>query len=206
MAFELSKTTSWYRNDGRGNGYFAPGWDSERIARRTGVFRWIGLALAVAILAIGAFNFNLQYSEQGDYTQLKTNGVLLPATVGPVAVGHSTDRYSIGGQSGWDYITETSAAIEYRIDGQTLQGEINDHRQRKKDYPEPAWTQGETVQVYVDPNEHERFVLFDEYMEEDAHSFPRGALFVLIFTGIVLILPAVLFIAGMRNVRTARKL
>jgi hypothetical protein len=207
LAFEISRTTKWYVNDGKGTGYFAPGWDSERIARRMQIFIWIGVALAGIVLGLGGYHIHQQYAEQINYTQLKNDGALVPATVQSVAVKHSTDRYSpTGAQNGWDYITETSATIEYVVDGRTLQGEINDHDHQKKDFPAPAWSPGETVQMYADPDSPERFVLLHEYMEEDAGSMPRAAILILAFTGGVLIIPAVFIIFGTRKVREARKL
>lgn len=207
FAFEISRTTKWYINDGKGTGYFAPDWNSERIAGRMRAFIWIGVVLALIILGIGGYHVQQQYAEQSSYAQLKKDGVLIPATVQSVAVEHSTDRYSsTRAQSGWDYITETSATIKYTVGDRMILGEINDYDQQKKDFPVPAWARGETLQVYADPHSPERFVLLHEYMEEDIDSTPRGVIFVLVFTGAALILPAVFIIAGVRNVRQARKL
>lgn len=209
FAFEISNTTNWYRNDGQGNGYFAPGWDNERIARRAGVFRWIALALAAVILGLGAVQFTLQYGEQTRYTQIKGGGVETIALVGPVTVEHSSSRSR---QSSRKYITRTTARISYVVDGRTLHGDITASRSMFRPlgsevrYPEPAWSTGQHVILYADPVRPEHFVVFQEYKEEDADSIPRGAVFVMIFTGFVLLLPVVLFIAGTRNVREARKL
>ena len=205
----MSNTTNWYVNDGHGNGYFAPGWDNRRIARRTGVFRWIGLALAVVILGMGGVHFTLQYGEQIRYNHLKSVGVHTTGVVGPVTVEHSTRKPR---QAAWRYTTQTTAALEYVVRDQVMHGEIANSRSdsgsfgARGQYPDPAWTQGQVLRVYADPANPERFVLFDEVKETDAQGLPRGAVLVLIFTAVTLLVPLALFLAGVRNVREARKL
>jgi len=205
----MSRTTTWYVNDGHGTGYFAPGWDNQRIARRTGVFRWIGLALAAVILGIGGLHFTLQYNEQIRYNDLKSSGVRTTGVVGPITVEHSTRRPR--GQE-WKYSTQTTAPLEYVVRNQVLHGEITHSREISSyvlpqgQYPDPAWTQGQVLAVYADPADPERFVLVDEIKETDAQGLPRGAVLVLIFTAVPLLVALALFLAGMRNVREARKL
>ncbi|MFB9072246.1 DUF3592 domain-containing protein [Citricoccus parietis] len=210
FAFEMSNTTGWYRNDGQGNGYFAPGWDSERIARRTGVFRWIAAALAAVILIGGAVLAAAQYGGQLEYSQLRAGGIeTTGVVVDPVTVEHSTRRPR---DSGRKYTTRTTAPLEYTVNGKVMQGEVTESSTETSsiwstaEYPDPAWTPGEELQIYADPEKPERFVLVHEYKEADADSLPRGVTIVLIITGVLLILPLVLFIAGARNVREARKL
>lgn len=212
FASEMHNTTNWYRNDGLGNGYFAPGWDNARIARRTGVLRWIGLALAVLFLGLGAVMINSQYAEQSNYEQIKSasNGVETTAVVGTVRVEHSiTDSRD----SPPKYHTRTTASIRYSINGHTAHGDIESSRGRSRAwgeepvrYPEPAWSQGEKVMVYADPEKPERFVLFHEYKEADAGSIPRAAVLTLCFTAGLMILPVLFFIAGARNMRKAWEL
>ncbi|MGP4033346.1 DUF3592 domain-containing protein [Pseudarthrobacter sp. 1C304] len=204
FAFEISRTTQWYFNDGKGNGYFAPGWDGERIARRAGLLVWIGAAAAAIILGVGAFHLLEEFSEQRNYTQLKSEGVLVPATVGTVTVEHSTHRTR--NSTGRDYITDTTAGIKYTVAGRTIQAQIDHSRSTKNEYPAPAWRRGEVVKVYADPGNPERFILFHEYRDEDAGSTPRTAFLILALTGGLLIVPVVLMVVGARNVRAARRL
>ena len=204
FAFEISRTTKWYFNDGKGNGYFAPGWDGERIARRAGLLVWISAAVAAIILGVGAFQLLEEMSEQRNYTQLKSEGVLVPATVGTVTVEHSTHRTR--NSSGRDYITETTAGIKYTVAGRTIRAQIYDYSGKKSEYPAPAWRRGEVVKVYADPGNPERFILFHEYRDEDAGSTPRTVFLILAITGGVLIVPAVVMVVGVRNVRAARRL
>ena len=204
FAFEISRTTKWYFNDGKGNGYFAPGWDGERIARRAGLLVWISAAVAAIILGVGAFQILGEFSEQRNYTRLKSEGVLVPATVGTVTVEHSARSSR---NSGWKYITETTAAIEYTAGGRTIRAQIyNRSHNSNREYPAPAWRRGEVVKVYADPGNPERFILFHEYRDEDAGSTPRTAFLILAITGGVLIVPAVVMVVGVRNVRAARRL
>ncbi len=203
----MSNTTRWYTNDGQGNGYFAPGWDSERIARRTGVFRWIAVALAAVILVGGAI-LAMQYGDQLEYTQLKSSGVETTGVVGPVTVEHTSEQRRRSSQS---YTTQSTSFLDYVINGQEMREEITDStstslRRSPDRYPEPAWTEGQEITIYADPEKPERFVLVHEYKEADADSLPRGVTIALIITGVLLLLPLVLFIAGARNVREARKL
>lgn len=204
----MSNTTRWYTNDGQGNGYFAPGWDSERIARRTGVFRWIAVALAAVILVGGAILAAMQYGDQLEYTQLKSSGVETTGVVGPVTVEHTSEQRRRSSRS---YTTQSTSFLDYVINGQEMREEITDStstslRRSPDRYPEPAWTQGQELMIYADPEKPERFVLVHEYKEADADSLPRGVTIALIITGVLLLLPLVLFIAGARNVREARKL
>ena len=205
----MSRTTKWYVNDGHGTGYFAPGWDNRRIARRTGVFCWIGLALAAVILGIGGVHFTLQYGEQIRYNDLKSSGVHTTGVVGPVSVEHSTRRPR---RAEVKYSTQTTATLEYVVRDQVLHGEITHSREVSSSflpqghYPDPAWTQGQVLTVYADPADPERFVLVEEYMETGAQGLPRGAMLVLIFTAVPLLVPLALFLAGVRNVREARRL
>ncbi|XAS63029.1 hypothetical protein ACOM2C_06180 [Pseudarthrobacter sp. So.54] len=199
----------WERTpDGKGAGYFAPGWDGERIARRAGIIGWIGAALAVIVLGVGAFHVSQEFSEQRNYTQMKTEGIPVPATVRTVTVERSKELSGSapGNSSGWDYITETTAAIEYTVKGRTIQAQINNRRHEMNKYPAAAWRRGEVVSLYTDACNPEQFILFHEYREEDAGSTPRTAFLILAFTGGILIVPAVLIIAGIRNVHAARRL
>ena len=212
FAFEMHNTTNWYRNDGRGNGYFAPGWDNARIARRSGVLRWIGLAPAALVLGFGAVMINTQYAEQSNYAQVKSasNGVETTAVVRTVTVEHSiTDSRD----SPAKYHTRTTAVIRYSVSGQTVHGEIESSRHRSPAwgedpvrYPEPAWSQGEKVMVYADPEKPERFVLLHEYSEADAGSIPRAAVITHCFTAGLMIISVVIFTVGARNMRKAREL
>lgn len=204
FAFEISRTTKWYFNDGKGNGYFAPGWDGERIARRAGLLAWIGALVAAIILGVGAFPLNEELLEQRNYTQLKSEGVLVPATVGTVTVEHSARSSR---NSGWKHITETTAGIEYTAGGRTIRAQIyNRSHNSNGEYPAPAWRRGEVVKVYADPGNPERFVLFHEYRDADAGSTPRGAFLIFAFTGLALIVPVLLMVVGVRNARAARRL
>jgi hypothetical protein len=205
----MSNTTKWYVNDGQGNGYFAPGWDNQRIARRTGILRWIALGLATLILGVGGVHLTLEYGEQIHYNRLKSGGIETTGIVGPVTVEHST---RVPRQSGRKYITQTTATVDYLVHGQVMHGEISASSSASSSfgstarYPDPAWTQGQRLTVYVDPANPERFVLFHEYKEADAQGMPRGAMLVLIFTAGSLLVPLALFWGGVRNVREARKL
>ncbi|REE04226.1 DUF3592 domain-containing protein [Citricoccus muralis] len=208
FAFEMSNTTRWYTNDGQGNGYFAPDWDSERIARRTGAFRWIAVALAMIMIAGGAILASAQYGEQIEYNQLKSTGVQTTGVVGPVTVEHTSEQVRRSGRS---YTTRSTSTLDYTVGGQEMREEITASsstkiRRSPDRYPEPAWTQGQELRIYADPEEPERFVLVHEYKEADADSLPRGVIIIMIITGVLLILPLVLFHAGARNVREARKL
>lgn len=204
----MSNTTGWYRNDGQGNGYFAPGWDSERIARRTGVLRWIAVALAVIMIAGGTILASVQYGEQIEYNHLKSTGVQTTGVVGPVTVEHTSEQTRRSSRS---YTTRSTSVVEYAVGGQEMREEITASsstriRRSPDQYPEPAWTQGQELALYTDPEKPERFVLVHEYKEADADSLPRGVIIIVIITGVLLLLPLALFLAGMRNVREARKL
>ncbi len=215
FAFEMSNTTNWYRNDGHGNGYFAPGWDRERIARRTGIFRWIGAGIAVVILVIGAVAYTGQYSEQRTYDRLKSEGVPGVGVIGQVTVEHSTRRARQGSRN---YTTTTSATVAYQHRDSTLKGQIQQKQSRTRDflstsqvdssnqYPKPFWQEGEMVDLYYDPDRPQEFVLQHIYKEADSDQMPRGALLVLIFTGVFLIVPVLFMIVGIRNVRRAKEL
>lgn len=171
FAFEMSNTTKWYVNDGQGNGYFAPGWDNQRIARRTGILRWIALGLATLILGVGCVHLTLEYGEQIHYNRLKSGGIETTGVVGRVSVEHSTH---VSRDSGRRYITQTTATLDYPVHGQVLHGEISTFSSAWNSfgstarYPDPAWAPGELLTVYVDPVNPGRFVLFNEFMEAGA--------------------------------------
>lgn len=208
FAFEMSNTTRYYTNDGRGTGYFAPGWNAERLARKTGVFRHIALVLAALIVAGSALWIQHAYDTQDDYAWLEANGTATTAVVGDVAVEHETDRYHYrNSSSGWDYITTTTAQISYPAQGSEAEGTIQETRTQKKSFPEPEWSTGDKVRLYVDPQDAAHFVLFDETRERD---LPRGTplevKIALVVTAVLLVLPLFLYLAGRRNVREARKL
>ena len=215
FAFEMSNTTNWYRNDGQGNGYFAPGWDKERIARRTGIFRWIGLALAAIIIGIGATAYTAQFSEQRHYDRLKSAGVQSVGVIGPIAVEHSSRRAREGSRQ---YTTTTSAPLTFKHHGAAIEGWVEHKQTRTRDffstsqvasstqYPEPFWHEGDTVGLYYDPERPEDFVLHHDYKEADAGAMPRGALLVLIFAGVFLIIPILFIVVGVRNVRRSKEL
>lgn len=215
FAFEISNTTNWYRNDGYGNGYFAPGWDKNRIARRTGVFRWIGLGLVVIITLVGVVAFMGQFEEQRNYDRLRSEGVPSIGIIGPVAVEHSSRRAREGSRQ---YTTTTSASITYMHNNGTVEGRVEHSQVRTRDflstskvassdqYPEPFWREGDIVELYHDRDHPEDFVLQHVYKEIDAGRMPRGALLVLIFTGVFLVVPVLFIVVGARNVRRAREL
>ena len=215
FAFEMSNTTNWYRNDGYGNGYFALGWDKDRIARRTGVFRWIGLGLAVVIVFVGAVAFMGQFEEQRNYDRLRSEGVSAIGIIGPVAVEHSSRRAREGSRQ---YTTTTSAFITYEHSSEKIEGRVEHTQTRTRDflstskvassdqYPKPFWREGDAVELYFDPAHPEDFVLQHAYKELDAGRMPRGALLVLIFTGVFLIVPMLFIVVGVKNVRRAREL
>lgn len=215
FAFEISNTTNWYRNDGYGNGYFAPGWDKDRIARRTGVFRWIGLGLVAVIVLVGAVAFMGQFEEQRNYDRLSSEGVPNVGVIGPVTAEYSSRRAREGSRQ---YTTTTSASITYEHRSEKVKGRIEHSQTRTRDflstskvassdqYPEPFWREGETVELYYDPAHSEDFVLKHEYKEIDAERMPRGAWLVLIFTGVFLVVPVLFIIVGLKNVRRAREL
>lgn len=208
FAVEISNTTRYYTNDGSGTGYFAPGWTAERLARKTGVFRQIALILAVLIVAGGGFWIHHAYETRDEYAWLEANGVETTATVDEVTVEHETDRYHYRNSSaGWDYITRTSAQISYAADGGQAEGTVTESRTQKKSFPEPEWTTGESLKLYVDPQDATRFALFDESREQDLfRDVPLEVKIALVVTGVLLILPLFLYIMGRRNVREARKL
>jgi hypothetical protein len=208
FAFEMSNTTRYYTNDGRGTGYFAPGWNAERLARKTGIFRHIALVLAALIVAGSAFWIQHAYDTQDDYAWLEAKGVATTAVVGDVTVEHETDRYHYrNSSSGWDYITTTTAQISYAAQGGGAEGTIEETRTQKKSFPDPEWSSGESVRLYVDPQDAAHFVLFDETRERDlSEGTPLEVKIALVVTAVLLILPLFLYLAGRRNVREARKL
>lgn len=215
FAFEMSRTTSWYANDGQGNGYFAPGWDSERIARRTGVFVWIGLVMAVLIIIGGSVLFFSQYSEQRAYDRLKTEGIQTTGTVTDIQVEHSTYRGREGRRS---YTTITSATVHYAVDGQEYSSPIEDRRSgfRKftetsyvrspENYPDPSWAEGQSVSILADRENPRDVVLHKPYLERDTGKMPVGGWIAIIATGALLIIPALFIRAGIVNMRKAREL
>lgn len=209
FAFEISRTTNWYRNDGQGTGYFAPGWNAERIAKRAGILRWVGIGLALAILLFPAIHLPIQYSEQFHYNHLKSVGVETTATVESVDVEKFMDRTR--GTSA-KYVTETLALVGYTVNGQQAEARINARSHDRSnvtsrgEYPPPAWQKGDRVAGYADPDNPGDFVRIDAAKEEDAGSMPRGAVVILCFTALFLLLPAVLIIFGSKNVRRAREL
>lgn len=215
FAFEMSNTTNWYRNDGHGNGYFAPGWDNERIARRTGIFRWIGVAVAVIIVIIGAIAYTAQYAEQRTYDRLRAEGIPTIGTIGQVTVEHSSRRARQGSRQ---YTTTTNATISYHHQNLLLEENVQHTQTRTRDflsstqvassdqYPGPFWQEGQSVAIYYNPARPTQFVLQHTYKEADTGQMPRGALLVLVFTGVFLIVPVLLIFVGMRNVRRAREL
>ena len=208
FAFEMSNTTRYYTNDGSGIGYFAPGWSAERLARKTGIFRQIALVLALLIVAGGGFWIHHAYETRDEYAWLEANGIETRATVNEVTVKHETDRYHYRNSSdGWDYVTRTSAQISYEADDGVAKGTITESRTQKNSFPEPEWTTGESLQLYVDPQNGSRFVLFDESRERDLfRDVPLEVKIALVVTGVLLLLPLFLYIMGRRNVREARKL
>lgn len=215
FAFEMSNTTNWYRNDGHGNGYFAPGWDNERIARRTGIFRWIGVSVAVVIVVIGAIAYTAQYDQQRTYDRLRAEGIPNVGTIGQVTVEHSSRRARQGSRQ---YTTTTNATISYYHQNVLIEEDVQQKQSRTRDflsstevassnqYPKPFWQEGQSVALYYNPDRPAEFVLQHTYKETDAGQMPRGAILVLIFTGVFLIVPVLLILGGMRNVRRAREL
>lgn len=209
FAFEISRTTRWYVNDGNGTGYFAPGWNGERIAQRAGILRWVGIGLALLILVFPAVHLPTQYSEQFRYNRLKSVGVETTAVVKSVTAENFTVSRR---KSSTTYVTETTALVAYTVNGQLGEAQINDRAQDQSnlsfqgEYPAPAWKKGESVKGYADPEDPGQFVAFDSIKEADSDSMPRGAILTLCFTALFLALPAVLIIAGSRNVRRAREL
>jgi hypothetical protein len=111
----------------------------------------------------------------------------------------------------WDRCQPT-AGIRYSVNGRIAHDEIEAFRDKSRpwgekiSYPEPAWSQGQKVIVYADPEKPERFVPFQENSEADAASIPRAAVLILFFTGGLMIIPVVFFIVRARNVRKAREL
>ena len=87
-----------------------------------------------------------------------------------VTVEHETDRYhysNSNSSSGWDCITRTSAQISYEANGGITEGTVTKSRTQKKSFPEPEWTTGESLKLYVDPKDGTRCALFDESRERD---------------------------------------
>ncbi|MFC8302902.1 DUF3592 domain-containing protein [Specibacter sp. NPDC057265] len=209
FAFEMSRTTNWYRNDGQGTGYFAPGWNSERIAKRAGILRWVGLGLAVLVLVFPAVFLPAQYAEQFRYNHLKSQGVVTSAVVQSVEVEKFVEHRR---KTAAKYVTETTAVVAYPVNGQMAEAQIKDRDQEQSNltssaqHPPPAWKSGDTVQGYADPKNPGDFAVIDRIKEADSDSLPRGAILTLCFTALFLALPVVLIIAGSRNVKRARQL
>lgn len=209
FAFEISRTTNWYRNDGQGTGYFAPGWNAERIAKRMGIWRWAGIGLALVMLLFPAIHLPIQYSEQFHYNHLKSVGVETTARVDSVEVEKFTERTR---KTPTKFVTKTTAVVSYKVNGQPAEAQISDRSLDQNNftsvgvYPPPAWKKGDRVTGYADPANPGDFVKVDSVKEADSDSMPRGAILTLCFTALFLVLPAVLIVAGTKNIRRAREL
>lgn len=162
-----------YLNDGRGNGYFAPGWDGRRLARNMRRVQRILTALTVAVALFFTGWVVREYQNNINYYRLAKSGVAATAVVGAVGVEHSYRA----GRSTNRYVTETTAEVRYQVDGQVYDGVLEDRMSYGDSYPEPEWATGESVLLYTEPGEPESFVEYDAYLEDRDGPFTGAMVF-----------------------------
>ena len=173
VAFGKHAWRGVYLNDGKGNGYFAPGWSGRRLARSMRIVQRIARAAFIAVALFFLGWTGLEIRDNAEYYRLAAEGIDTEATVEAVEVERS-HRVGLNGRSP-SYTTRTTAEITYTAEGRVHDAVLEQKLSYSTDYPEPEWAEGERVRIYADPESPGHVVPFSTFL--DARDSPLNSSF-----------------------------
>lgn len=179
VAFGKHAWRGVYLNDGRGNGYFAPGWSGRRLARNMRIIQRIAAAATIVLVLFLLGFTGLQIRGNAEYYRLASEGIETEATVTSVQVERS-HRVGLNGRSP-SYTTRTAAEVIYPAEGRTHAATLREKATRSTGYPEPEWAAGERVRIYADRADPGHVVPFSSFL--DGRSGPVNSTFWFIAVG-----------------------
>lgn len=199
VAFGKHAWRGVYLNDGRGNGYFAPGWNGRRLGRNMRIVQRIAGAAFLATVLFFLGWAAVEARNNAEYYRLAAEGIETEAAVHAVEV-QRTFSAGVGRGSSRKYTTETTADITYSVNGSAHSTVLREKHTYPSEYPDPEWFEGERVRIYVDPQDPQHVRPFSEFL--DARATPVNETFWFMGVGgaAVSAVPAIIY-AVARNAR-----